>query len=50
VKDYVTRNLFEQLMHDEEEHIDFLETQLDLIEKIGLERYSQHHIGELDEG
>ena len=29
VKDYVTRDLFEKLMHDEEEHIDFLETQLE---------------------
>jgi bacterioferritin len=31
VKDYVSRDLFEKLMHDEEEHIDFLETQLDLV-------------------
>ena len=31
VKDYVSRDLFEELMHDEEEHIDFLETQLDLV-------------------
>ncbi len=37
VKDYVTRDLFEELMHDEEEHIDFLETQLDLIGRLGLE-------------
>jgi bacterioferritin len=36
-------------MHDEEGHIDFLETQLDLIAKLGLELYSQHHIGEPDE-
>jgi len=49
VKDYVTRDLFEQLMHDEEEHIDFLETQLDLVAKLGLELYAQHHIGELEE-
>src|SRR6266508_1477094 len=47
VKDYVTRDLFEALMHDEEEHIDFLETQLDLVGKLGLELYAQHHIGEL---
>jgi bacterioferritin len=46
VKDYVSRDLFEELMHDEEEHIDFLETQLDLIGKLGLELYAQHHIGE----
>ena len=49
VKDYVTRDLFEQLMHDEEDHIDFLETQLDLVAKLGLELYAQHNIGELEE-
>jgi bacterioferritin len=49
VTDYVTRDLFEQLMHDEEEHIDFLETQIDLVARIGLELYAQRHIGELDE-
>jgi bacterioferritin len=50
VRDYVSRDLFEKLMHDEEEHIDFLETQLDLVTKLGLELYAQHHIGELEEG
>ena len=45
VNDYVSRDLFEELMHDEEEHIDFLETQLDLVAKLGLELYAQHHIG-----
>jgi bacterioferritin len=49
VRDYVSRDLFEKLMHDEEEHIDFLETQLDLVAKLGLELYAQHHIGELEE-
>jgi bacterioferritin len=48
VKDYVSRDLFEKLMHDEEEHIDFLETQLDLVEKLGAELYAQAHIGKLD--
>src|SRR6267378_1548349 len=48
VKDYVTRDLFEQLMHDEEEHIDFLEIQIELVATIGLELYAQRHIGELD--
>jgi bacterioferritin len=48
-RDYVSRDLFEKLMHDEEEHIDFLETQLDLVAKLGLELYAQHHIGEMDE-
>jgi len=49
VADYVTRDLFEQLMQDEEVHIDFLETQVDLVARIGLELYAQRHIGELDE-
>ena len=49
VKDYVSRDLFEALMHDEEEHIDFLETQLDLVAKLGLQLYAQHHIGELED-
>jgi bacterioferritin len=49
VRDYVTRDLFEKLMLDEEEHIDFLETQLDLVAKLGLELYAQHHIGEPEE-
>jgi bacterioferritin len=50
VKDYVTRDLFEDILKDEEEHIDFLETQLDLVKKVGIELYSQRHIGELSEG
>ena len=47
-KDYVTRDLFEMLMHGEEERIDFLETQLDLIGKLGLGLYAQHHLGGQD--
>jgi bacterioferritin len=49
VKDYPSRDLFEELMKDEEGHIDFLETQLDLVDKLGVQLYAQHHIGELDE-
>ena len=48
VQDYVSRDLFEKLMADEEGHIDFLETQLDLVAKLGLELYAQHHIGHVD--
>ena len=48
-RDYVTRDLFEKLMHDEEGHIDYLETQLDLVAKLGLELYAQHHIGHTDD-
>jgi bacterioferritin len=50
VKDYVSRDLFEDLMKDEEHHIDFLETQLDLVDKLGVQLYAQHHIGKLDDG
>ncbi len=39
VGDYVSKNLFEELIADEEGHIDFLETQLDLHDKLGAERY-----------
>ena len=48
VKDYVSRDLFESLMKDEEGHIYFLDTQLDLVKRVGLELYSQKHMGELD--
>lgn len=40
-KDYVSMELFEDLLEDEEGHIDFLETQLDLLDKIGLQNYGQ---------
>ena len=50
VKDYPSRDLFEALMNDEEGHVDFLETQIELIKRIGVERYSQAHIGGFGEG
>lgn len=40
VGDYVSKNLFEELIADEEGHIDYLETQLDLFETIGQEGYA----------
>jgi bacterioferritin len=40
-EDYVSMELFEELLEDEEEHIDFLETQLDLAKKIGIQNYGQ---------
>ena len=49
VRDYVSRDLFEELMKDEEHHIDFLESQLDLVNQLGVQLYAQHHIGKLDE-
>jgi bacterioferritin len=48
INDRVSKGLFEELATDEEGHIDFLETQLETIRQIGVERYSQHHIGSLD--
>jgi bacterioferritin len=41
VPDYVSRQLFTEILKSEEEHTDYLETQLDLISKIGDERYMQ---------
>ena len=40
-KDYVTRGLFDAILTSEEEHVDWLETQLGLIDKVGLENYLQ---------
>jgi bacterioferritin len=50
VKDYPSRDLFEELMADEEGHIDFLETQLDLVAKLGIQLYSQGHMGKPEKG
>ncbi len=47
--DYVSRDLFEDILEAEEEHIDFLETQLALIERVGIQNYCQTQIGEQGE-
>nr|WP_137676411.1 bacterioferritin [Parerythrobacter lutipelagi] len=41
VRDYVSRDLFASILSSEEEHVDFLETQFDMIERMGLENYVQ---------
>ncbi|UWR03943.1 bacterioferritin [Ruegeria conchae] len=48
--DYVSMSLFEKLMSDEEDHIDFLETQLDLYERIGEAKYAQLNASTMHEG
>ncbi|MCZ0812992.1 MAG: bacterioferritin [Pseudomonadota bacterium] len=50
VSDYVTKNLFEELIADEEGHIDFLETQLELYDSLGQERYGLLNASPADEG
>jgi bacterioferritin len=41
VSDFVSRDLFTHILDSEEEHVDWLETQLELIEKVGIENYLQ---------
>jgi bacterioferritin len=44
-KDFVSRDLFTQILDAEEEHVDWLETQLALINKVGIENYLQSQMG-----
>ncbi len=45
-QDFMSRHILQEIQEYEEEHLDWLETQLDLIEKIGKENYQQSMIGE----
>ena len=44
VSDYVSRDLFASILESEEEHVDWIETQISLIEKVGIENYQQSKI------
>ncbi len=47
VRDYVSREILEDILEDTEEHIDFLETQLDVLGKVGLQNYLQSQMSEV---
>lgn len=47
VGDFVSRKLFRDILESEEEHVDWLETQLGLIGKMGIENYTQSQMGDV---
>ena len=48
--DYVSRQIFKEILSDTEDHIDFLETQLSLVRSLGEQNYLQSALGELEGG
>lgn len=49
VRDYVSREVLREILDDTEEHIDFLETQLGLVDQVGVQNYLQSQMGEADD-
>jgi bacterioferritin len=47
VRDYVSREVLQHILDDTEEHIDFLETQLGLVDQVGVQNYLQSQMGDV---
>ena len=48
MRDYISRDLLRTILDDTEEHIDYLETQLGLVDKVGVQNFLQSMMGEPD--
>jgi bacterioferritin len=48
VRDFISREIFVKILDDTEDHIDWLETQLDLIDKVGIQNYQQSGMGSIE--